>query len=184
MKIILYSDVPNLGEEGDVKVVADGYARNYLIPRKFAVRYSKATEMELTQKQRAISQRKAEKTLAAAGDKTRIELLEMNLDVAAGESGKLFGSVTSSAVADYLSTQGIMVERKRIELPDSGIKVVGSHSVTVKLYGGERAVLKVNVSAIGNTDSVAAQEIADSDKPNNLPSIEDEDSEIEINGEE
>ena len=62
MKVILYNDVPNLGEEGDIKIVADGYARNYLIPRKFAVRYTKATEVELAQKQQAITRRKTEKT--------------------------------------------------------------------------------------------------------------------------
>jgi large subunit ribosomal protein L9 len=62
MKIILYKDVPNLGEEGDVKVVADGYARNFLLPQKFAVRYTKATEMELAQKQKSIARRKEEKS--------------------------------------------------------------------------------------------------------------------------
>jgi len=148
MKIILYKDVLNLGEEGDVKTVADGYARNYLIPQKLAVKYTKSTEIELAQKQQAIARRKKEKSLNAADLKTRIEALEMDLAVAAGDKGKLFGSVTSSAVVDYLQAQGIEVERKKIELPDGGIKIVGSHTVRVKLYGGEEASLKVNVSAL------------------------------------
>ena len=150
MKIILYKDVPNLGEEGDVKIVADGYARNYLIPRKIAVKYSKATETELAQKQNAIARRKEEKAKVAADIKTKIEAVEMEIAVAAGDKGKLFGSVTSSAIADYLSSRGIEVERKRIELPEGGIKIVGIHTVKIKLYGGEEASMKVNVLALGD----------------------------------
>ena len=149
MKIILYKDVSSLGEEGDVKVVADGYARNYLIPRGFAVRYSRATETELAQKQQAILRRKDEKVRAAAGDRSRIEGLTMNTSVAAGDSGRLFGSVTATAVVDYLRTQGVTVERKRVEMPEGGIKSVGNHSVKVKLYGGEEAMLSVAVAASG-----------------------------------
>lgn len=149
MKIILYKDVSSLGEEGDVKVVADGYARNYLIPRGFAVRYSRATETELAQKQQAILRRKDEKVRAAAGDRSRIEGLTMHASVAAGDSGRLFGSVTATAVVDYLRTQGVTVERKRVEMPEGGIKSVGNHSVKVKLYGGEEAMLSVAVAASG-----------------------------------
>ncbi|OQX28655.1 MAG: 50S ribosomal protein L9 [Spirochaeta sp. LUC14_002_19_P3] len=155
MKIILYSDIPNLGEEGEIKDVADGYARNYLLPRKFAVRYTKAAVNELEQKQRAISRRKEEKITAAADDKTKIESIEMDIEVAAGEKGKLFGSVTSGTIMEFLDTRGIAVERKHIELPENGIKIVGTHTVTIKLYGGERAVLKVNVSALGDHNKAA-----------------------------
>ena len=146
MKIILYKDVPSLGEEGDIKVVADGYARNFLIPKKFAVRYTKSTEIELAQKQQSIARRKDEKTNIASDTKTRIEALEMDLSVAAGEKGKLFGSVTSTAIVDYLHSKGIEVERKKVEIPDGGIKIVGTHNVKIKLYGGEEAALTVNVN--------------------------------------
>jgi large subunit ribosomal protein L9 len=150
MKIILYKDVPSLGEEGDIKVVADGYARNFLIPKKFAVRYSKSTEIELAQKQQSIARRKEEKTNIASDTKTRIEALEMDLSVAAGEKGKLFGSVTSNAIVDYLHSKGIEVERKKVEIPDGGIKIVGTHNVKIKLYGGEEAALTVNVTPAGD----------------------------------
>jgi large subunit ribosomal protein L9 len=149
MKIILYKDVPNLGEEGDVKIVADGYARNYLIPKKFAVRYTKATEIELAQKQQAIVRRKEEKAKSAADMKTRIEGMKMELALAAGENGKLFGSVTTTAIADFLASQGVEIERKKIELPQGGVKTVGSHRIKVKLYGGEEAELDLEVSASG-----------------------------------
>lgn len=147
MKIILYKDVPNLGEEGDVKIVTDGYARNYLIPKNFAVRYTKATEIELAQKQQAIARRKEEKSKSAADLKTRIEGVSIELAASAGEKGRLFGSITSAAIVDYLSAQGLEIERKKIELPEGGIKTVGTHSVKVKLYGGEEAVLSLEVKA-------------------------------------
>jgi large subunit ribosomal protein L9 len=78
----------------------------------------------------------------------------MEVAVAAGEKGRLFGSVTSSAVVDYLASQGVEVERKKVELPEGGIKMVGDHSVKIKLYGGEEALLKVTVSASGEKPEV------------------------------
>ncbi len=149
MKIILYKDVPNLGEEGDIKEVANGYARNFLIPRKFAVPYTKATEVELAQKQQAISRRKEEKAKAAQDSKTRIENMVMETSVAAGENGKLFGSVTSASIVDFLQSEGVEIERKKVEMPEGGIKVVGSHKVKIKLYGGEEAEMTVEVHASG-----------------------------------
>ncbi len=155
MKVILYKDVPNLGEEGDIKIVTNGYARNFLIPQKLAVKYTKATEIELAQKQQAIARRKAEKTKNASDLKTRIESIDMELAASAGDKGRLFGSITSAAIVDYLSAQGIEIERKKIELPDGGIKTVGNHSVRVRLYGGEEAVLKIEVKASGDKPVIA-----------------------------
>ena len=172
MKIILYRDVPNLGEEGDVKVVADGYARNYLIPQKFAVKYTKATEIELAQKQQAIARRKQEKVNSAADIKTRIEGMAMDVAVAAGETGKLFGSVTSVAIADFLASQGLEIERKKIELPEGGIKTVGVHSVKIRLYGGEGAALKVNVAA--STEKPIIEEAPEEVKVDAIGDDEDE----------
>lgn len=161
MKIILYKDVQNLGEEGDIKIVANGYARNYLLPSKLAVKYTKSTEIELAQKQQSIARRKKEKSNKAADIKSRIEVLTLDLAVAAGEKGKLFGSVTSSAVVDYLQSQGIEIERKKVELPEGGIKLVGNHTVKIKLYGGEEAILKVNVTALGDEKEVTPQNKAE-----------------------
>jgi len=149
VKVILYKDVPNLGDEGDVKNVAAGYARNFLIPRKFAVPYNKATEVELVQKQQAINRRRAERATNAASLKTRIESIEMEIAAPAGERGRLFGSITSSAIVDYLFSHGMNIERKKIELPDGGIKNVGIHNVKIKLYSGQLAELKVNVMPAG-----------------------------------
>jgi len=149
VKVILYRDIPNLGEEGDVKDVAAGYARNFLIPKKFAVPYNKATKMELAQKQKAIDRRRAERTTDAAGLKARIEAMEMEITAAAGGQGRLFGSVTSSAIVDYLLSHGMSIERKKVELPDGGIKNVGIHNAKIKLYGGQLAELRVSVLPTG-----------------------------------
>jgi len=167
MKIILYKDVPSLGEMGDIKVVSDGYARNYLLPKKIAVRYTKATKTELEQKQQSIDRHKKEKADAAADFKSRIESKLMDIAVAAGKNGRLFGSITSSAVVDFLSTEGIEIERKRIELPAGGIKTIGEHVARVKLYGKNDALLKINVRATGENDKapslLASQPIENED---------------------
>ncbi|PIE04765.1 MAG: 50S ribosomal protein L9 [Spirochaetales bacterium] len=174
MKIILYKDVPNLGEEGDICEVAAGYARNYLIPRKFAVPYTRATEVELAQKQQAIARRKEEKAKMAQDSKTRIEAMVMEIAVAAGEKGRLFGSVTSTAVVDFLLSQGVEVERKKVELPEGGIKTVGTHKVKIKLYGGDEAELPVEVSASG--EKPVLQEAAPEVK---FDSLADEEEEVD-----
>jgi len=104
--------------------------------------------MELTQKQQSIARRKTEKMTEAADLKTRIEAIVMDLSVAAGENGRLFGSVTSSAIVDFLGSKGIEVERKRVELPDGGIKSVGKHVAKVRLYGKNDALLTVIVTPV------------------------------------
>ena len=189
MKVILTQDVKDLGHKGDVLEVADGYARNFLIPQNMAVPYTKATENELAQKQQAITRRKEEKAKAAADIRTRIEAMEMELAVAAGNTGKLFGSVTSTQIVDWLSTQGLDVERKRVELPEGGIKVLGPHTVRLRLYGGEEAELKVVVKASGEDvvdeaprkadeaapEAGAADEIAEEDAADSMDAaVEDE----------
>ena len=107
MKIILYKDVPNLGEEGDIKVVANGYARNYLLPNKLAVPYSRVTEIELAQKMNSISRRRQEKLSEATSLKDKVEALSVEMSASVGEKGKLFGSITATMIVDYLSSIGL-----------------------------------------------------------------------------
>ncbi|MFP4363820.1 MAG: 50S ribosomal protein L9 [Spirochaetia bacterium] len=144
-KIILNKDVATLGEEGDVKVVADGYARNYLFPQDLAVPYSKHWVNVFESKRAAIEKRKEEKRQAARGLKERIEEEHLEIEMPAGESGKLFGSVTNTTVDEHLEKIGINVDKKRIDVPDNTIKMIGDYTVTIKLYGGEEAELKVTV---------------------------------------
>jgi large subunit ribosomal protein L9 len=147
MKIILNQDVVGLGEEGDIREVAEGYARNYLIPRKLAVRHSKQNLAQFTNRKSAIEGRKEEKRKEAMGLKERLEAEELRFTMPAGESGKLFGSVNNALIGAELEKRGYTLERKRIEVPEHHIRQTGTFAVKVKLYGNEEASLKVVVEA-------------------------------------
>lgn len=164
MKVILNNDVLNLGEEGDVKEVARGYARNFLIPKQLAVPYNKQTLSMFESKRAQIEKRKQEKLRLAQGVRQRIETEVVNLTMPAGDQGKLFGSVTSTTLADELEKRGIVVERKKIEIPDHTIKSAGSYKVRIRLYGSEEATLRVNVNQ--NPDEKTAARAAGGETTN------------------
>ena len=147
MKVILNQDVVSLGEEGDVREVRAGYARNYLIPNGFAVAYSKQNLLGLESRKAQIEHRKEAKRTEALGAKESLEAVEIKFVMPAGENGKLFGSVSSALVSEELAKQGFDVERKRIEVPENHIRQIGDHTVKVKLYGQEEALVKVVVEA-------------------------------------
>lgn len=147
MKIILNQDVVNLGEEGDVVVVKDGYARNYLLPTGAAVLYNKTNAAVFASRAAQIEKRKAEKRAQSASMKEKLDATVLNIIVPAGESGKLFGSVTSTMVQEALSKQGIEVERKKIEVATHSIKMVGNYTVTVHLYENEFSHVKLVVES-------------------------------------
>ena len=147
MKIILNQDVVNLGEEGDVVVVKDGYARNYLLPTGAAVLYNKTNAAIFASRATQIEKRKAEKRALSASLKEKLDGTVVNLVVTAGESGKLFGSITAAMVQEALSKQGIEVERKKIEVATHAIKMVGTYSVVVHLYENEVSHVKLVVES-------------------------------------
>ena len=147
MKIILNQDVVNLGEEGDVVVVKDGYARNYLLPTGAAVLYNKTNAAIFASRAAQIEKRKAEKRAQSASMKEKLDATVLSLVVPAGESGKLFGSVTSTMVQEALSKLGLEVERKRIEVATHAIKMVGTYSVIVHLYENEFSTVKLVVES-------------------------------------
>ncbi|MGM0431223.1 MAG: 50S ribosomal protein L9 [Spirochaetota bacterium] len=145
MKIILNKDVYNLGEEGDVCEVANGYARNFLLPQQLAVPYNNANVALFRSKEAAINKRKEEKRAAAMSLKERLEGLELTIKASAGESGKLFGAVTSQTIAEALAKEGIQIERKNIDVPSNTIKMIGEYNILIKLYEKESATIKVSV---------------------------------------
>ncbi|MCL2478647.1 MAG: 50S ribosomal protein L9 [Treponema sp.] len=147
MKVILDKDLAPLGEEGDVKDVAAGYARNFLFPRKIAVPYNDHTVKLFESRHEKIEIRRQEKRQDAAGIKERLESLHLELTMPAGANGKLYGAVTSQTISDELVKLGHNIERKRIELVGSNIKSVGKYKVMVKLY--ENAVAEITVSVLG-----------------------------------
>ncbi|MDR2663598.1 MAG: 50S ribosomal protein L9 [Treponema sp.] len=145
MKVILNKDLATLGEEGDVKDVAKGYARNYLFPRRIALPYTEKTIELFEGRKDEIEARKAQKRQDAAGLKEKLEALTLTLSMPAGANGKLYGAVTVQTVAEELVKQGFQIERKKIEIPGNTIKSVGRYKVFVKLYESSAAECTVTV---------------------------------------
>ena len=145
MKIILNNDVVHLGEEGDVVTVKDGYARNYLLPTGAAVIYNKANAAMFQQKAEQIAKRKAEKRAASASLKERLDNVTISLVVTAGESGKLFGSVTSQMVQEALLKEGFEIEKKKLDVPTHAIKMTGTYHIVAHLYENDKATITLNV---------------------------------------
>ena len=145
MKIILKKDIANLGEAGDVVEVKTGYALNYLVPQGFA---SVGTPSALKQHAETLRQRahkEAKLVAEAQALAARIEALTVALTAKLGESGKLYGAVTSSQVAESLAAQGVEVDKRNVTLPE--IKELGEYEGKVKCYKGVFATVKVSVSA-------------------------------------
>ena len=149
MKIILSNDVINLGEEGDVREVANGFARNYLLPKKLAVPYNRENLRVLESRRTAIESRKEEKRNTALGLKERLEAEQLKFAMTAGDNGKLFGSVTSSLIGEELDKLGFDIDRRRIEVPEGHIRFTGDYTVRIKLYGQEEAKVKLLVERLG-----------------------------------
>jgi large subunit ribosomal protein L9 len=157
MKVILNQDVIGLGEEGDIKDVASGYARNFLLPKKLAVPHTKEFLAALEHKRSAIEKRKEEKRLEAASLKERLEAEEIRFSVPAGENGKLFGSVNNTNVAVELEKRGYTIEKKRIEIPEHTIRNVGTFKIRIRLYDKEEATVKLIVEGAAQPGASAAQ---------------------------
>ena len=145
MKIILNNDVVHLGEEGDIVTVKDGYARNYLLPTGAAVIYNKANAAMFKQRAEQIAKRKAEKRAASASLKEKLDNVTISLVVTAGESGKLFGSVTSQMVQEALLKEGFEIEKKKLDVPTHSIKMTGTYHIVAHLYENDKATITLNV---------------------------------------
>ncbi|MCD6364190.1 MAG: 50S ribosomal protein L9 [Synergistetes bacterium] len=145
MRVILLEDIPKLGKRGDVVNVKDGYARNYLIPKGLAV---KATEGEISKLREEVLRRKEKeerKKKALLEIKEAIDGKEVLLRAKAGSKGKLFGSITSGALADAIANSlNVEIDKKSIDL-ESPIKEVGEYPVKVKLGMGIEAEVKVKI---------------------------------------
>ncbi|MCK8676316.1 MULTISPECIES: 50S ribosomal protein L9 [Streptomyces] len=146
MKIILKHEVSGLGTAGDVVDVKDGYARNYLVPRGFAIRWTKGGEKDVAQIRRARKIHEIATIEQANEIKGRLEGTKVRLAVRSGDAGRLFGSVTPADVASAIkSAGGPDVDKRRVEL-GSPIKTLGSHQVSVRLHAEVAA--KVNVEIV------------------------------------
>jgi large subunit ribosomal protein L9 len=147
MKVILNKDLATLGEEGDVKEVAKGYARNYLFPRGIALPYTPRMIKVIEGRRAEIETRKEQKRLDARGLKEKLDTLELSLTMPAGANGKLYGAVTNQTIADELAKNGFQIERKRIELAGNGFKNVGKYKAIIKLYENQSAEITITIIA-------------------------------------
>jgi len=147
MKVILVQDVKKIGLKGEVKEVADGFARNYLIPQGLAIEATAGKLKENQEKQKREKEKKDQ-------EKTRAQALQQSLDgrkitiaVKTGSKDKLFGAVTNKEISELLQSQyNINIDKKKIELTEP-IKHLGKYSVKLKLYQGIQATLELEVKA-------------------------------------
>jgi len=144
MEVILKEDVANLGFRGDVVKVADGYARNYLLPRKLAMQATETNKAVINQMKAAAARRSASEKAKAEEFAVKLDAVALTFTRKVGEAGHLFGSVTSADIAAELAAQGIEVDRRKIQLGEP-LKSIGEFTVPVRLHREVTARLKVKV---------------------------------------
>ncbi|OGQ11620.1 MAG: 50S ribosomal protein L9 [Deltaproteobacteria bacterium RBG_19FT_COMBO_46_12] len=142
MQVILLENVPSLGKAGDLVKVSDGYGRNYLIPQKKALLATEKSLKVIEHQKRQVQQRMEKTKKNAEKMAQQIENLSCTFIKTVGESGKVFGSVTSMDIENYLKENGIEVDRKKISLEEP-IKNLGMFTVPIKLHSEVAAHLKV-----------------------------------------
>jgi len=153
MEVILREHVENLGRRGDVVKVADGYARNYLLPRKLALPINPGNRRQVAKEKQAADAREAEEKQAAEAIAVRMAALELEMARRVGEHDTLYGSVTAADIADELAAKGFEIDKRKIQLAEP-IKQVGEFSVAIKLHRDVVAHVPVKVTPLAE----AAQE--------------------------
>lgn len=156
MEVILKEDVVNLGNRGDVVKVADGYGRNYLLPRKLAMQATESNKAVIEQMKAAAARRSATEKAQAEQLVAKLEPVELSFIRKAGEQGHLFGSVTSADIAAGLAEQGFEVDRRRIILNEP-LKSLGEFTVPIRLHREVTARVKVKVGSEDAESSQAAE---------------------------
>jgi large subunit ribosomal protein L9 len=146
MEILLVENVQNLGVRGDVVSVKDGYARNFLLPRKKALPVTSGNKRQIElEKERNLKMR-AKELADAQAQAAKLEAIALTIAKKVGENGTLFGSVTNGDVADLLKAKGFELEKQSITVPH--VKTVGTYDVDIRLYSGVHAKLHVEVTAL------------------------------------
>jgi large subunit ribosomal protein L9 len=159
MEVILKEDVANLGHRGDVVKVADGYGRNFLLPRKLALQATLANKAVIEQMKSAAARRSATEKTQAEELVTKLEPLVLSFTRKSGENGQLFGSVTSVDIAAALEAKGFEVDRRKIQLAEP-LKTLGDATVAIKLHREVTAHVKVKVVADA-VEAPAAEPVAE-----------------------
>src|SRR5581483_6719260 len=144
MEVILREHVDNLGKRGEIVKVADGYARNFLLPRKLALPATEGNKKHVERERKIMEAREAEDRAQAEAIAARLATVDITISRRVGETDQLYGSVTSADVADFLKGKGFEIDRRKLILPEP-IKTVGDHDVPLKLHREVTVPLKVHV---------------------------------------
>jgi large subunit ribosomal protein L9 len=149
MKVILLSEVKALGKKGEVKEVNVGYARNFLFPRQLAVEATPGNMKKLKEEQARKRKKAAQDEETARKLAAKLDGLSLTFQTKAGEGGKLFGSITGKDIVEQIQQKTkLTIDKKQLNLPEP-IKAMGEHEVTIQLYRGVTATLKIQVTAEG-----------------------------------
>jgi large subunit ribosomal protein L9 len=148
MEVILREHVDNLGRRGEIVKVADGYARNYLLPRKLALLATEGNRQQIERERAKFEAREAEEKKVADALAARFESVQIEIVRKVGETDVLYGSVTSADVAEALAAKGFDVDRRKLHLPEP-IKKLGDYQVPLRLHRDVTVPVKVKVAAEG-----------------------------------
>lgn len=144
MKVILRSDITNIGRQGEIKDVSAGFARNYLVPKKLAMEAT-PQNLKIWERERVKLEKQREEIIAAAKElASNLEAAEFSTKVKVGENGKVFGSVTNANIAKIIEDSGFEVNKRDILLSDS-IKELGNYEISVRLHPEVTAKIKISV---------------------------------------
>ncbi len=152
MEVILREHVDNLGRRGDLVKVADGYARNYLLPRKMALLATEGNKKVIEREKEKFDAQEAEEQKVAQAVADRLANVEIEIARRVGETDTLFGSVTNADVAEALAAKGFDIDRRKVQLHDP-IKKLGEFNVPIKLHRDVVVTMKVKVVAEGASKS-------------------------------
>jgi large subunit ribosomal protein L9 len=144
MEVILREHVDNLGKRGEIVKVADGYARNYLLPRKLALPATDGNKKHVERERKIMETREATEKAQAEAVAARLAHVEISIARRVGDTEQLYGSVTASDITEFLKTKGFDVDRRKLILPEP-IKAIGEHTVPLKLHREVTVPLKVQV---------------------------------------
>lgn len=144
MEVILKDDVPSLGHRGEVVTVKDGYARNYLFPRKLALPATPGNRKQVEQEKAAHARREAKEQSDADALAAMLAQVSLTIPAKAGESDQLFGSITAMDIAEALALKGYTIDKRRVVLEEP-IKTIGEYEVPLRLHREVTASVKVNV---------------------------------------
>jgi large subunit ribosomal protein L9 len=160
MEVILKEDVANLGHRGEVVKVADGYGRNFLLPRKLAMQATEANKAVIEQMKAAAARRSATEKAQAQELVAKLEPVMLSFTRKSGDSGHLFGSVTAADIAAGLEAQGFDVDRRKIQLSEP-LKSVGDYHVAIRLHREVTAHVRVKVEAESTEEAPVAEPSAE-----------------------